>query len=93
MHVRAAQFLRADLLACRRLDQGGTAEKYRPLIFDYDTFVGHGRHVCAAGSAGAHDHGKLRNAPGRHVGLVVEDAAEVVAIREDFILFRQKCAS
>ena len=93
MYVRAAQIFRADHLACCRLDQGRTAEKYRSLVFDDDALVGHGRHIGAAGGAGAHDHGKLRNAPGRQVGLVVEDAAEVVPVREYLVLFRQKRAA
>ena len=93
MHVRAAQFFRADHLARRRLDQGRATEKYRPLVFDDDAFIGHRRYVCAARGTGAHDHGKLWDAPRRQVGLIVEDAAEVLPVREDFILFRQKSAA
>ena len=37
----------------------------------------------------AHDHRDLRNALGTHIGLVVEDAAEVIAIGKHLILVGQ----
>ena len=93
MDVGAAQVFRADNFSRCRLDQGRAAEKYRSLVFDDDALVGHGRHVGAAGGAGAHHHGKLGDAPGRQVGLVVEDTAEVVPIREYLVLFGKKRAA
>src|SRR6056297_171063 len=56
------------------------------LVADDDGFVRHGGHVGATGGAQAHDDGNLGDVVGGHAGLVVEDAAEVVAVREDFVL-------
>src|SRR5690606_24210319 len=39
--------------------------------------------------ARTHHHGDLGDALGRHVGLVVEDAAEMLAVGKDFILVGQ----
>ncbi len=54
--------------------------------------VAHYRQVSAAGDAHAHDGGDLRNALGRHDGVVAEDAAEVVGVGEDIFLQRQEDA-
>ena len=51
--------------------------------------VGHGRHVGAAGGAGAHHHGDLGYAERGHAGLVEEDAAEMIAVGEHLVLVRQ----
>ena len=56
---------------------------------DDDRLVRHRRHIGAAGRAGAHHAGDLRNAEGREGRLVVEDAAEMLAVREDLGLVRQ----
>ncbi len=50
------------------------------------------RQVGTAGDAHAHDGGDLRNAHGRHHGVVAEDAAEIVGVGEDVFLQRQKHA-
>ncbi|ENN86135.1 hypothetical protein RHSP_33009 [Rhizobium freirei PRF 81] len=89
MDIAAAEILGRDHLPRRRLDERRTGEKDRPLLLDDDGFVGHSRHIGAACRAGAHDDGNLRNAGGRHIGLIVEDAAEMIAIRKDFVLVRQ----
>ena len=60
--VGAAQFLRRDDLAGRRLDERRPAQKDRPLLLDDDRLVRHRRHVRAARRAGAHHDGDLRNA-------------------------------
>ena len=93
MDVGAAQFFGGDLFAGGRFDQRRTAEKDRAGVLDDDRFVGHRRHVGAAGRAGAHHHGNLRNAFRRHARLVEEDAAEVVAIGEYLGLQREKGAA
>ena len=59
------------------------------MVADDDGFVGHRRHVGAAGGARAHHHRDLRDPQRRQVGLVVEDAAEVVAIGEHLVLVGQ----
>ena len=68
---------------------GGPPRKIVPWLRTMIALVAHRRHVGAAGGAGAHHHRDLRDALRRHVGLVVEDAAEVVAVREDLVLERQ----
>jgi YebC/PmpR family DNA-binding regulatory protein len=49
----------------------------------------HRRHIGAAGGAGAHHAGDLRDARRRHLRLVEEDAAEVVAVGKNLVLLRQ----
>ncbi len=89
MHVGAAQFLRAHHLAGRRLHQRRAAEEDGALVLDDDGLVRHRRHIGAAGGAGAHHHGDLRNAQRRQRRLVVEDAAEMLAVGEHLGLRRQ----
>ena len=89
MQIAAAEFLGADRLAGRRLDQRRPGEKDRPLLLDDDRLVGHRRNIGAAGGAGAHDDGDLRDPGRRHARLVVEDAAEMLAIRKHLGLMGQ----
>ena len=91
--VGAAQFLGCHFFACRGLHERRTAEKDRSGALDDDRFVGHRRHVGAAGRAGAHDDGDLRNALGGHARLVEEDAAEVLAVGKHLRLQRQERAA
>ena len=87
--VAAAELLGRHLLARRRLHERRAAEEDGAVFGDDDRLVGHRRDVGAAGGARAEDDGDLRDAGGRHVRLVEEDAAEVVAVGEDFGLARQ----
>ena len=80
---RAAERLSADLLPRRGLDQRRTRKEDVALLLHDDALVAHAGHVRAARRARAHDGGELWDALGRHAGLVVEDAAEVVAVWED----------
>ena len=93
MHVGAAQFLGGHHFAGGRLHQRRAAEEDRALFAHDHRFIAHGRHVGAAGGAAAHHAGDLRNALRRQVGLVVEDAAEVVAVGEHLVLQRQEGAT
>ena len=68
---------------------GGPAEEDGALAFDDDGLVAHRRHVGAAGGAGAHHHGDLRDAERGQGRLVVEDAAEVLAVGKHLGLVRQ----
>ena len=91
--VGAAELLRGNFFAGRGLHERRAAEKDGAGALDDDGLVGHGRDVGPAGGAGPHHDGDLRDALGRHPGLVVEDAAEMLAIREDLGLQRQECAT
>ena len=89
VHIGAAEVLGADHLAGGGLHQRRAAEEDGALVPDDDRLVRHGRHIGAAGGARAHHHRHLRDARGRHVGLVEEDAAEVLAIGKHLVLRRQ----
>ena len=89
VNVGAAEVFCRDDLAGRGFHQWRAAEEDGALLADDHRLVGHGGHVSAAGGARAHDGGDLRDAARAHVGLVVEDAAEVFAVGEDFRLVRQ----
>ena len=93
VHVGAAQLFGGHFFAGGGLHERRAAEKDRARAFDDDRLVGHRGHVGAAGRAGAHDDGDLRNALGRHPRLIEEDAAEMLAIGEDLGLQRQKRAA
>ena len=93
MHVAATQILDRYHLAGGGLHQRRSAQEDGALVPDDDRFVGHGRHVSATGGAGSHDHGDLRDALGGHIGLVEENAAKVVPVGKNLILFWQKRAA
>ena len=93
VHVAAAERFRVDDFAGRRAHQRRAAEEDRALFLDDDRFVAHCRHVSAAGGARSHHHRELRYAGRREARLVVEDAAEVIAVREDLVLQRQERAA
>ena len=93
MQVAAAEFLGGHHLAGRGLHQRRAAEEDRALVADDDRFVAHRGYVRAARGARAEHRGDLRNALGAHRGLVVEDAAEVLAVGEDLVLARQERAA
>lgn len=89
----ATEFLGADLLACRRLDQRRTAEKDRTGATHDHHFVAHRRHIRTASGARPHNCGDLRDAFGGHTRLIVENPPEVIAVGEDLCLKRQEGAA
>ncbi len=91
--LRAAQVLGGDVLARGGLHQRRPAEEDRAGALDDHRLVAHRRHVRATGGPRAHHQGDLGDAGRRHPGLVVEDPAEVLAIREDLGLQRQERAT
>ena len=93
MDVGAAEFFSRDFLAGRRFHERRAAEKDRALISDDDGFVAHRGNVSAAGRARTHHCRNLIDPGARHPRLVVEDAAEVIAVRKDFRLQRKKRAA
>ncbi len=93
MHVAAAERFRVHDFARRGLHQRRAAEKDRALVADDDRLVRHRGHIRAARRAAAHHDGDLRNRARGHLRLVVEDAAEVFLVGEDFVLQRQEGAA
>jgi len=82
VHVGAAEVLGRDFLAGRRLHERRTARKIVPLPLTITVSSPH-RGTYAPPPCTIPLRGDLRNALARHARLVVEDASEVVAIRED----------
>lgn len=93
VHGTATEFLGGDVLAGGGLHQRRTGEEDGALAVDDDGLVGDRRDVGAAGGAGTHDGGELRDSAGGHPRLVVEDPAEVVAVREYLVLLQQHSAT
>ena len=91
--VGPAELLGRHVLAGRGLHERRPAEEDRAGPLDDDGLVAHRRDVGAAGRARAHHERDLRDPGGRHPRLVVEDPAEVVAVREDVGLERQERAA
>src|SRR3546814_8845017 len=59
-------------------------------LFPYTTlFRSHGRNIRPARSAASHDASDLENALCAHLRLIVEDAAEMLAVRKNLCLIRQ----
>ncbi len=93
VHVRAAELLRADLLPGRGLHERRPADEDRSGAAYDDRLVAHRRHVRAARGTRAHHGRDLRYAGGGEVRLVEEDAPEVLPVREDLGLEREKRAA
>ena len=89
MHIRAAQLFRAHHLAGRGLHQRRASEEDCALIFDDHGLVAHGRHIGPARRATAHHHGNLGDTLRRHIGLIVEDAAEMIPVGKHLVLIGQ----
>jgi hypothetical protein len=90
VQVPTAEILGGDDLAGRGLHERRATEEDRAVAFDDDRLVAHRRHVGAARGARAEHNCDLRDALGGHARLVVEDAPEVIAVREDLVLQRQE---
>ena len=89
VHVAATQIFGTDNFSDRCFDQRRTAQKDGALVFYDDGFIAHRRHIRTACGATAHDDRNLRNALRTHIGLVIEDAAKVLFVREHIVLVRQ----
>src|SRR5438309_163924 len=90
MHVCASELLRRYVLPGRSLHEWRPADEDRPGAADDDRFVAHRWDVCASCGARAHHSGDLRDSLRRHLRLVEEDPAKVLAVREDLVLQWQK---
>ena len=89
MHVAAAEVLGAHLLPGRGLHQRRAGEKDRALVAHDDAHIRHRRNIGPARGAGSHHHRDLGDGAGRHLGLIVEDAPEMLAVGKDLVLVRQ----
>eukprot|EP00166_Cyanidium_caldarium_P001711 ctg_1879.g565 len=89
VHFGAAQFVGGDRLTDGRLHQRRAAQKDRPGALHDGGLVGHGGHVRATGRAAAHHRRQLRDTVAAHARLVVENAPEMLPIREHSVLQRQ----
>ena len=89
MHVGAAEVFGRHHLAGRGLHQRRAAEEDRALLAHDDRLVRHRRHIGAARRARAHHAGDLRNAERGQRRLIVEDAAEVLAVGKHLGPLRQ----
>ncbi|MDQ1113563.1 hypothetical protein QE418_003011 [Microbacterium testaceum] len=90
MQITAAELFGGDVFADRGLDQGRSAQEHRALAAHDDALVAHRGDVGAARGARAHDGGDLRDAEGRQLRLIAEDAPEVIAVGEHLVLHRQE---
>src|SRR5437870_1540070 len=93
MDIGAAKLFGGDFLAGRGFHERRAAKKNGALVTNNDGFVAHRRNVCAACRAGTEDRSNLIHAACRHSGLIVENAPEVFAVREDVGLQRKKRAA
>ncbi len=93
VHAAAAQRFGVDDLAGRRLHERRPAQEDRALVAHDDGFVAHRGHVGAAGRARAHHGRNLRYAERRQPRLVIENAAEMIAVGEHLVLARQERAA
>ncbi len=89
VHIRPAKLFGRHDLARRCLYQRRAGQEDGALFLDDDGLVRHGRHIGSTRRARAHDDGDLRNALRAHVGLVEEDAAKMIAVREHLVLVGQ----
>ncbi len=87
--VGAAEIFGADDFPGGRFHQRRPTEKYGALFAHDDRLVAHRRHVSTARGTGTHHHRNLWNTTGRHVRLVIKNAAEVFAVRKHVLLARQ----
>ncbi len=93
MDFRAAESLGVHHFPGGRFYQRRAAQEDGALFAHDDGFVAHRRHIGAAGGTRTHDHRDLWNVQRRQPRLVVEDAAEVIAVGKHLVLQGQKGAA
>ena len=89
VHISSAEGLGIDILSDGGAHQVGAREEDAPRIPHDDAFVAHDGQVGSSRHAAAHDGRELGNARCTELGVVPEDAAEVLLVGEDLILHRQ----
>ena len=93
VHGRAAERFGVNGLAGGGEGQFGAAQVHETLTAHDHHLIAQRRNVRAAGGAGAHHHGDLRNAVAGHADLVVEDRTELAIVRKNVGLVGQERAA
>ncbi len=93
MDIATAEIFASNHFACGCLDQWRATEKNCALITHNNGFIRHGRYIGTPCGTAAHDHCNLRYAFGRHLCLIIENPAKMVAVWKYFILERQESSS
>ena len=93
VQVGATELLGTHLLSRGRLHQRWPAQEDGARAAHDDRLVGHGRYIGPAGGRAAHHQRDLRDPSRGELRLVVEDPAEVLAVREYLVLERQEGTS
>jgi hypothetical protein len=89
MQRGAPEVLRRNHLPGCRLHQGRPPQENGPVALDNNCFVSHGGDICPPRGAAPEDERDLGDVAFGHLRLVVEDASEMVAVREDVRLAGQ----
>ena len=89
VHGGSAQFFGGNYLADGGLHERGAGEKQAAAVGHEDVIAHHGE-ISPARHAHAHDGRDLRDAHGRHDGVVAKDAAKIVGVWEDVFLQREE---
>ena len=93
VHQSATEVLGADIFSGCGLHQWRSGEEDGALIAHDHRLVTHGRHVGTTG-CGRPEHSRdLRDTCRTHVGLIEEDAPEMVAVGKDLVLLQQHRAA
>ncbi len=92
VHRRPAEQLVVDLLTNGGFDEMRTGEKHTPGFIHDQRFIAHDWEIRTTGNTRSHDGSNLRDTHGRHDGIVPEDAAEMLFVREDLTLQWQEYA-
>ena len=91
MDVGAAEFFCADVLTGCGLYKGRATEEDRALAVHDHGLVRHRWNVGPARRTRPHNASDLGYSRRRQIGLIIENPAEVIAVREDFGLEGQEC--
>ena len=90
VQIATAEIFGSHHLAGGGLHQRRAAQEDGALVANDHRLVAHRRHVSATGRAGSEHRCDLRHTGCAHGGLVVEDPAEVIAVREHLVLAGQE---
>ena len=87
--VTAPQIFRTHYFTRSGFHQWRATQENRALVLHDDRFITHRWHIGTTSCTRTHHHSDLWDAFSRHIGLVIENTAKVIAIREHIILVWQ----